>query len=179
MATRGAPVQATAQLQPVKDSQTVTPEGERIGPVIDGVHVRRARTVTDDRGTICEMYNPTWGFTAEPLVYAYQTTVRPGVVKGWIMHREQDDRLFFSFGSARVVLWDAREDSPTRGMVNELYFDEHNRGLLRIPAQVWHAVQNIGSKDFIFVNMPTRPYDHADPDKYRLPLDAEGIPYRF
>jgi dTDP-4-dehydrorhamnose 3,5-epimerase len=27
--------------------------------------------------------------------------------------------------------------------------------------------------------MPTRPYDHADPDKYRLPLDNDVIPFRF
>ena len=25
----------------------------------------------------------------------------------------------------------------------------------------------------------TKPYDHANPDKYRLPLDTDQIPYRF
>jgi dTDP-4-dehydrorhamnose 3,5-epimerase len=29
------------------------------------------------------------------------------------------------------------------------------------------------------VNFPTRPYDHASPDKYRLPLDTDEIPYEF
>ena len=49
-------------------------------------------------------------------------------------------------------------------------FSEKNRALLVIPRGVYHAVQNIGITDAIFVNMPTRPYDHEDPDKFRLPL---------
>ena len=27
--------------------------------------------------------------------------------------------------------------------------------------------------------MPTRPYQHDDPDVYRLPLENDRIPYRF
>ena len=27
--------------------------------------------------------------------------------------------------------------------------------------------------------MPTRAYDHASPDVYRLPVDNDLIPYRF
>jgi dTDP-4-dehydrorhamnose 3,5-epimerase len=29
------------------------------------------------------------------------------------------------------------------------------------------------------VNFPTIPYDHADPDKYRLPIDTTLIPFSF
>jgi dTDP-4-dehydrorhamnose 3,5-epimerase len=64
-------------------------------------------------------------------------------------------------------------------MINELFFDAHNRGLLHIPRKVWHAIKNIGESDALFVNMPTAPYNHADPDKYRLPPDTDAIPYRF
>ena len=41
------------------------------------------------------------------------------------------------------------------------------------------AVKNIGNTDAYFVNMPTRPYSHEDPDKYRLPLRNDRIPYAF
>src|SRR5204862_5091927 len=124
--------------------QTVTGEGHTVDPLIDGVAIRQAKTQTDARGTLTEVYDPRWGFTDEPMVYAYMVTVRPGVTKGWIVHQGHDDRLFFAFGSARVVLYDDRPESPTRGMLNELFFDEHNRALLRIPIGVWHAVTNIG-----------------------------------
>jgi len=29
------------------------------------------------------------------------------------------------------------------------------------------------------VNLPSRPYLHEDPDKYRLPHDTDEIPYRL
>ncbi|HJW92019.1 MAG TPA: hypothetical protein VJ901_00235 [Thermoanaerobaculia bacterium] len=42
---------------------------------------------------------------------------------------------------------------------------------------VWHGLHNIASADALMVNFPSRPYDYDDPDHYRLPYDAEEIPY--
>jgi dTDP-4-dehydrorhamnose 3,5-epimerase len=165
--------------EPERDRQTVNPDGTRIATLIDGVRHRAAVTQEDDRGTVTEILSVGWDFDAAPIGYAYQTTIRPRKIKGWVVHREQDDRLFFSTGSVRVVLYDAREDSPTYGTINELYFSPHNRGLLRIPRGVYHAIQNIGETDALFINLPTQPYRHEHPDKYRLPLDTDLIPYRF
>src|SRR5690349_8811114 len=98
---------------PTKDAQTVTAEGKSVRKLIDGVRIRPATTHPDDRGTVCEVINPEWKFDDSPLVYTYQVTIRPGKVKGWVVHRKQDDRLFFSFGTSRVVLYDDRPESPT------------------------------------------------------------------
>lgn len=154
---------------PLKDPQSVTPDGERVAPLIEGVRIRRAVTHPDERGTVCELFNPAWGFHADPLVYVYQVTIRPGQVKGWVVHRIQDDRLFLSQGTMKAVLFDDREGSPTRGQVNELFLDHHNRGLLVIPAGVYHAIQNVGADDLFFINMPTRAYDHANPTSTGFP----------
>ena len=48
--------------------------------------------------------------------------------------------------------------------------------LLVIPRGVWHAERNIGASDVVVVNFPTIAYDHASPDKYRLPLDTKELP---
>ena len=58
------------------------------------------------------------------------------------------------------------------------FLGAHDRGLLVIPAGVYHAVRNVGDAEMTFINLPTQAYDHTDPDKYRLPLDNEMIPYR-
>jgi dTDP-4-dehydrorhamnose 3,5-epimerase len=162
-----------------KFEQTVTPEGKRIGELIDGVVTRQSVTHPDERGTLCEIFNPAWDLSDDPLVYVYQITIRPGQVKGFVLHKTYSDRLFFSFGTVKVVLYDDREGSPTRGMLNELHFSEHNRGNLVIPPGVWHAVKNVGTTDSVMVNCPTRPYTHDDPDKWALPRDSDLIPYRF
>ena len=168
---------ATAASGAVRDPQTVTPTGEPVRELIAGVVVRSAITHVDDRGEVCEVFDPAWGVSADPLVYVYQAMVRPGKTKGWIVHHQQDDRIFVSLGALRIVLYDAREDSPTQGRINEIFLSERNRGLLVIPRGVFHAVQNVGAVDAYFVNVPTRAYAHQAPDKFRLPIDTDQIPF--
>ena len=162
-----------------KDPQLATPEGKVVGPVIDGVVVRPANTIVDERGEMFEIYDPAWGIMAAPLVYAYHVLIRPGKVKGWVYHELQDDRLTLVSGVVRIVLYDMREGSPTQGVVQEINLSERNRALVIIPRRVVHAVQNIGDCDATFVNLPTRAYDHANPDKYRIDMKSGQIPYKF
>ncbi len=164
---------------PVRDTQTVTSAGESVQALPAGVVFRDAVTHVDERGAVVELYDPRWGFHKEPLVFSYCFTARPGKVKGWAVHRRHDDRYFILFGEVEVVLYDEREDSPTRGLVAKVVLSEHRRRLMSIPAGVWHASRTLGQTDAVLVNFPTMPYDHANPDKYRLPLNDPRIPYRF
>jgi dTDP-4-dehydrorhamnose 3,5-epimerase len=159
-----------------RDIETVTPAGERLAPLPEGVVIRDLITHTDERGTVCELYDPRWLCHPDPLVFAYVFTIRRGAAKGWGLHREHDDRYAFLSGELEVVLYDAREDVTTSGLVTRLFLSEVRRQLLTIPAGVWHAERNVGSSDAVVVNFPTSQYDHSAPDKYRLPLDTEELP---
>lgn len=162
-----------------KDKQKADTSGKEILHLIEDVIVRPAYVNMDERGTLTEMYNPSWGLHADPLVYVYKVTVRPGVIKGWVEHHKQWDRLFFSWGVFKIVLFDNRPKSPTYKLVNEIFLGESKPGLVIFPPFIYHAVQNIGEHEATFINMPTRAYDHADPDKYRLSLDTKHIGYKF
>ncbi len=147
--------------------------------MIHGVVIRRIATQEDERGEVCEILNPAWGVHPAPIVYVYQTTLRPGRIKGWVVHREQDDRLFVSMGRLRIGLFDNRPESTTYRMLNVFTVTERSRALVIIPRNVFHGVQNVGETEAVFINMPTRPYNHANPDKYRLPLKNDLIPFDF
>src|SRR5262245_28849572 len=162
-----------------KDRPTAPAYRQRAAPVLRGVAVRNAVADEEDRGELSEIFNPAWGVTREPLVYVYQSMIRPGKLKGWVYHEHQEDRIFLSCGFLKWVLCDLREDSPTYKMINEITMSERNRKLLVIPRRVAHAAQNIGLNDAIFVNMPTRAYNHGNPDKFRIDIDSNAIPYRF
>ena len=162
-----------------KDAPTVRADGSALQEFIEGVAARRAPAHADERGTLSEIYDPRWGFTDDPLVYVYLATLRPGQVRGWVVHRWQNDRLFAYQGVLRIVLYDARTESPSHGRLNVFHFGEHDRALISIPAGVYHAVQNVSEQEGAFVNLPSQPYNHDDPDKYRLPLENDVIPYRF
>jgi dTDP-4-dehydrorhamnose 3,5-epimerase len=164
---------------PVKDVQTVNAEWQPVSRRIDGVVVKHIPPVEDERGEICEIYRPSWEIHPAPLVYVYQAMIRPGKVKGWIVHRNQDDRIFTLLGAFRFGLYDDRPDSPTRGQLDLFTISDRHRALIVIPRGVYHAVQNVGQHEAFFINMPTEPYDHANPDKYRLPLKNDLIPFAF
>ncbi|MEA2218932.1 MAG: dTDP-4-dehydrorhamnose 3,5-epimerase [Solirubrobacteraceae bacterium] len=164
---------------PIRERQTVTPAGEPIAELVDGMTIREIVTQTDERGTLFELFDPRWDWHPQPLVYAYATTIRPGVTKGWARHSRHDDRYALMFGEMELVCFDDREGSPTRGLVSTIVLSEHRRRLVCIPTGVWHADRNIGSRDVVLVNFPTAPYEHADPDKERLPLDTPLIPHTF
>ena len=163
----------------VKDVPTVTSEGFDLTRLPDGVKLKEIKTHIDDRGSVFELYDIRWDWHPEPLVFSYAYTVRPQVVKGWVLHKRHEDRYFVLSGELEVVLYDARPESSTYHQVSKIVLSEYNRRIMNIPRYVWHAVHNIGLKDVMAVNFPTIPYDHNDPDKYRLPIDTDEIPYKF
>jgi dTDP-4-dehydrorhamnose 3,5-epimerase len=163
----------------VRDAQTVTAGGERTAPGIHGVSQRRSPTHVDDRGMVVEMLDPRWKWHPDPIVTSYVFTLRPGHAKGWALHKEHEDRYFLVFGELQLVLYDVRPDSPTCGQISSLVLSEYDRSIINIPAFVWHGTRNLGSRDVVAVNFPTAPYDHANPDKFRLPIDTPLIPYSF
>ncbi len=162
-----------------RDPQTATAEGEPVQQLPDGVTFRDASTHIDGRGSVTELFDNRWGWHKDPLVFVYMFTVRPGMIKGWGMHLEHEDRYFVLFGELEIVMYDARPESPTQGLVASVVLSAYRRRLMSIPTGVWHANRNIGSTDCVVINFPTKPYDHANPDKYRLPLDTDEIPYTF
>jgi dTDP-4-dehydrorhamnose 3,5-epimerase len=162
-----------------RESPTVTPTGERLAELPEGVTFRDALTHVDDRGSVCEVFDPRWKWGDDPMVFAYFFTLRPGVVKGWGLHREHEDRYFILYGDLEVLMYDDRPASSTQGLLAKVYLSEHHRRLMNIPRGVWHANRNVGHRDVTVINFPTQPYDHQNPDKYKLPLDTDQIPYSF
>jgi dTDP-4-dehydrorhamnose 3,5-epimerase len=162
-----------------RDVETVSATGERLASLPEGMVLRDLVTHTDERGTICELYDPRWAVNPDPLVFAYTFTIRPGAAKGWGIHREHEDRYAFLSGELELAFYDARDDSATAGQASRLFLSERDRKLLVIPRGVWHAERNVGQVDVQVVNFPTIPYDHANPDKYRLPLDTDELPVRL
>jgi len=163
----------------LRDVETVTSDGERVDALPEGMVVRDLVTHVDERGTVCELYDLRWSVNPDPLVFAYMFTIRPGRAKGWGIHREHEDRYAFLNGELELAFYDAREDSATAGQESRLFLSAHRRRLVTIPRGVWHAERNVGEVDAQVVNFPTIPYDHANPDKYRLPLDTEELPVRL
>lgn len=158
----------------------VLPPADQIAIVkIDGVRLRRKVLLGDERGVILEMMDTRDPYWDQPLVYAYMGTCRPRKAKGWGYHVSHEDRYAIISGEMILALYDDRDDSPTKGVVQEFYLSREGQNQITIPRGIWHAHMNPGDSDLIFVNFPTEHFAHNDPDKRTLPLDTDKIPYKF
>jgi dTDP-4-dehydrorhamnose 3,5-epimerase len=162
-----------------KDGPQVTSEWQKIAPAIDGVVVREVLHVPRDHGVITEIYRPEWDESGLPVVHIYQSRLFPGAIGAWSCHAKTVDRLFINQGHVKLVLFDGREESATFGRVMEVHVGDARPAFVVLPIGIWHGLQNLGSTDALMVNIPSRPYDYADPDHYRLPYDSPEIPYSW
>ena len=144
--------------------------------MIDGVKTKRLKVIPDERGRLMEVLR------ADDEMFrkfgqVYMTTAHPGVVKGWHYHKKQWDHFVCVKGMMKVVLYDSRDDSPTKGEVNEFFLGEHNPILLQIPPYVYHGFKCVADQESIIINIPTEVYHYDDPDEFRASAHDPDIPY--
>jgi dTDP-4-dehydrorhamnose 3,5-epimerase len=144
--------------------------------LIQGVQAKQLKWITDERGKLMEMLR-----SDDPIFQSfgqvYVTTCYPGVVKAWHYHKKQDDNFVVIKGMAKIVLYDQRGDSPTKGLVNEFFIGEDNPMLIHIPRLVLHGFKAYGSEPAYVVNTVSEPYNHEQPDEFRVDPFDNDIPY--
>jgi len=163
-----------------KDQQSITSDWEFTNQKrISGVLTREVKQVIKGNGTLTEIFRRDWGMDDLPVDQVFQVMLVPGGISAWHTHEFTTDRLFVNHGLIRIVLYDASEDSPTCGLLNEFKFGSLRPGLVIIPPKVWHGVQNISDAASFLLNLVDRPYRYEDPDHWRLPQNTVQIPYQF
>ena len=134
------------------------------------------RFIPDERGRLMEILRSDEDLFLK-FGQIYLTTAFPGVVKAWHYHKTQTDHLVAIKGMMKIVLYDSREDSPTRGEVNEFFAGDHNPILVQVPPLVYHGFKCIGREEALVVNVPTEVYCYDEPDEYRIDPYDNDIPY--
>lgn len=163
-----------------KDIETTSLGGAPLAPkFLDGMSFRPSTAIHDERGHLIEVFDTRWDWSKDVYSQGYLSIVAPGVVKGWALHKTHDDRYFVVSGKLLVVTFDPRPESSTYGQLCKTILTADQPGIFNIPKFVWHADWNIGTGNAVLMNLPTAPYNHENPDKFRLPLDTDLIPFRF
>jgi dTDP-4-dehydrorhamnose 3,5-epimerase len=148
-------------------------------PLIDGVALRETRAVLTGYGHLLELFRSEWSAAHPHVDQVFASTLQPGAVSAWHAHQHTVDRIAVPAGTLLVVLFDSRPRSPTRGLLNQFRLSPLRPGLLTIPAQVWHGIQNIGTEPAVVINAVDRAYDYGAPDHWRVDPDSPEIPFRF
>ena len=144
--------------------------------MIEGAVTKKLNLIPDERGRLMEILRRDeeifCGFGQ-----VYLTTTYPGVVKAWHFHKLQDDFITCVRGMLKLVLYDAREASKTKGQVNEFFIGDFNTLLVKVPRMVYHGWKCISQEEALVINVPTEPYNRETPDEYRVDPHQNDIPY--
>jgi len=128
---------------------------------IAGVLVKPLSQISDERGKIMHMMRVD-DSAFEKFGEIYFSVVYPGVVKGWHLHKEMTLNYACVSGKIKLVLFDERDDSATKGVLQEIFLGEDQYKLVQIPPGVWNGFKGVGIKEAIVANLATTAHDPAE-----------------
>jgi dTDP-4-dehydrorhamnose 3,5-epimerase len=149
--------------------------------MIDGVRVVPLQRIPDERGTVMHMLRRTDPHFLE-FGEIYFSTIYPGAIKGWHLHHAMTLNYACVHGRIKLVLYDDREGSTTKGELMELFLGPDSYQLVQIPPRVWNGFKGMGAQHAIVANCATHPHDptqteRLDPFDTRIPYDW-GVKHR-
>lgn len=145
--------------------------------MIQGVFIHPLKQIPDERGKIMHMLRVD-DEHFEKFGEIYFSAVYPGAIKGWHIHTEMTLNYAVVHGTIKLVLYDDRMESSTRGELMELFLGEMNYSLVKIPPNIWNGFKGIGTIPAIVANCSTIPHrpdeiQRMDPFKNHIPYNWE------
>lgn len=126
--------------------------------MIEGVQITSRNVIPDDRGKIMHIMKSTDSqFNTFGEVYC--STVYPGIVKGWHMHKKMTLNYVTLKGNIKFVLYDDRPDSPTYQQIQEIVIGESQYLIVTVPPFVWNGFKGIGLEEAFVINFTDIPHD--------------------
>jgi dTDP-4-dehydrorhamnose 3,5-epimerase len=146
--------------------------------MIDGVRVIRLTTHVDERGYLIEIARKTGGGEPHAVIHQFGQVYlvgnpARGAIRAFHKHAELWDWFFISHGSAKFVLKDDREDSPTYSQMMQVVISERNPTLLVVPPGVYHGWMSL-EDDTQMISTASHTYNRENPDEVRIPPDSFG-----
>ena len=145
---------------------------------IDGVKVISLKKIPDERGSIYHMLrssDPHFSKFGE----IYFSKIYKGAIKGWHIHKEITLNYCVVQGMVKLVLYDSRDNSSTKGNIMELFIGDDNYVLVIIPPGIANGHKGI-TETSLLANVPDVPHDKLDADEMiRIDPFENDIPYTW
>ncbi|MGD8238600.1 MAG: dTDP-4-dehydrorhamnose 3,5-epimerase family protein [Armatimonadota bacterium] len=127
----------------------------------------------DDRGYLIEIVRASDDhFTKFGQVYIVGDMTQ-GTIRAYHKHEELWDWFFISRGSAKFVLRDDREDSPTYGEMMTITTGARRPAVIAVPPGVYHGWMAL-EDDTQLISTASEVYRRDNPDEVRVPPDSFG-----
>ena len=130
---------------------------------IEGVIIRPLSKIPDVRGTI--MHGVRSDNILNDFGEVYFKKLYRNIINGWHIHESLILNYICVYGMMKVVLYDMREDSVTKGAIQEVFMGDDNYVLLHVPCGIANASTVISGDFSIICNVASEP--HNPKAKYR------------
>lgn len=144
---------------------------------IEGVVIQPLKRIPDERGTILHGIRSDNILT--PFGEVYFKRLYGGVVNGWHVHETLKLNYICVHGMIKLVLFDVRPDSPTKGNLMEIFFGDDNYCMVHIPCGIANASKGMTYPFAISCNVaseahnPNLKYKRIDPHSGEIPYSWE------
>ena len=143
---------------------------------IEGVIITQKKIICDDRGRIMHIMK-SQDDNYSQFGEVYISTVYPGIVKGWHLHDKMTLNYVVVKGMIKFALYDARKNSKTFGLIQEVYLGEHNYVQVTVPPGVWNGFMGLGAEEAPVINFTDIPHDPHE--IHRCDPHENDIPYSW
>lgn len=142
--------------------------------MIDGVQIIKKKIISDDRGKILHMLKcDDKNFVKFGEIYF--SYVFPKKIKAWHLHKKMTLNYLAVFGNIKIVLYDDRKESKTKGEVQEIFISNQNHQLVVIPPLIWNGFISANDNIAVLANCSDIPHDNSE--IIRLDYNDPKFPY--
>tara|TARA_Y100000590_G_scaffold422055_1_gene526340 strand:- start:321 stop:755 length:435 start_codon:yes stop_codon:yes gene_type:complete len=129
--------------------------------MIHDIKITPLKTISDNRGKVMHMLR-----TDSPVFKKfgeiYFSTIYHQSIKGWHLHKESALNYVCIKGKVKLVLFDDRKESASKGVLQELILTPENYFLVTIPPYIWNGFKGIAKEESIIANCLTLPHNERE-----------------
>ena len=129
--------------------------------MIHDVKITPLKIISDNRGKVIHMLR-TDSQVFEKFGEIYFSTIYHQSIKGWHLHKESTLNYVCIKGKVKLVLFDNRKESSTKGVYQELILSPEDYFLVTIPPNIWNGFKGLDKTESIIANCLTLPHDEKE-----------------
>jgi dTDP-4-dehydrorhamnose 3,5-epimerase len=129
--------------------------------MIHDVKISKLKIIKDNRGKVMHMLRSD-DEVFQKFGEIYFSTIFYASIKGWHLHQEASLNYVCISGKVKLVLYDDRKNSKTKGEYQELILCPESYFLVTIPPNVWNGFKGLAKKESIIANCLTLPHNEKE-----------------
>ena len=122
--------------------------------MIHDIKITPLKIISDDRGKVMHMLRTDTKIFKQ-FGEIYFSTIYNKAIKGWHLHKESYLNYTCIKGEVKLVLFDDRNDSPSKNKFQEIILSPKNYCLITIPPNIWNGFKGLDKEESIIANCLT------------------------